>query len=149
MIQRRRFFNVRTIIAITAIFSLSACGWLEPHRIEITQGNVLEAKTVDKVQVGMSRQQVRFLLGAPSVADMHHPDRWDYIQYNDKQHETVFNRRLTLYFEGNTLAQLERHGDWSDHKDTSGAADSDAVLEESEESSDEAPAVPKPEDERI
>ena len=54
------------------------------HRIDIQQGNFLEPKDVDRVAVGMTRVQVRALLGTPMVADPFENGRWDYVYYLKK-----------------------------------------------------------------
>jgi outer membrane protein assembly factor BamE len=51
------------------------------YRLDIQQGNFLEGKTVDRLQVGMTRSQVRYLLGTPMVPDIFNKDRWDYLYY--------------------------------------------------------------------
>lgn len=51
------------------------------YRIDVQQGNLLDDKDIDAVQPGMTRSQVRFLLGTPVVEDSFHHDRWDYVYY--------------------------------------------------------------------
>lgn len=51
------------------------------YRIDVQQGNLLDDKAIDAVQPGMTRSQVRFLLGTPVVEDSFHHDRWDYVYY--------------------------------------------------------------------
>ena len=47
--------------------------------MDVQQGNLLDAEQVDQLEVGMTRSQVRFLLGTPMVVDSFDPDRWDYV----------------------------------------------------------------------
>ncbi|CAG0942073.1 Outer membrane protein assembly factor BamE [Gammaproteobacteria bacterium] len=51
------------------------------YRVDVQQGNLLDDKAIDAVQPGMTRSQVRFLLGTPVVEDSFHHDRWDYVYY--------------------------------------------------------------------
>jgi outer membrane protein assembly factor BamE len=51
------------------------------YRMNIQQGNYLEGKTVSQLQVGMTRTQVRYLLGTPMVPNLFDKDRWDYVYY--------------------------------------------------------------------
>jgi outer membrane protein assembly factor BamE len=51
------------------------------YRIDVQQGNFLEGKTVDRLEVGMTRSQVRYLLGTPMVPDLFDKNRWDYLYY--------------------------------------------------------------------
>src|SRR3981081_3346168 len=68
-----------TALALLAS-ALSGC----VYRMNIQQGNYLEGRTVDQLQVGMTRSQVRFLLGTPMVPDAFNKERWDYLYYFKK-----------------------------------------------------------------
>jgi outer membrane protein assembly factor BamE len=79
------------------------------YRVNIQQGNFLEAKAVDQVAVGMTRSQVRFLLGTPMIADAFHPDRWDYLYYyKDGKTQKVQSRQFVVYFTDEKVARTER-----------------------------------------
>ena len=79
------------------------------YRMNITQGNFLEAKTVDQVSVGMTRSQVRFLLDTPMVADTFHPDRWDYLYYlRDGKTRKVQQRHFIVWFEEEKVSRIDR-----------------------------------------
>jgi outer membrane protein assembly factor BamE len=79
------------------------------YRMNIQQGNFLEAKAVDQVKVGMTRSQVRFLLGTPMVADAFNPDRWDYLYYlQDGRSRKVQQRHFVIYFEEEKVARIDR-----------------------------------------
>lgn len=68
---------LRTAI-ITIALSLSACSsWV--YRIDIPQGNYLEQKSIDKIQIGMTKEQVRFILGSPVVVDTFNNNTWNYV----------------------------------------------------------------------
>jgi len=62
------------------------------YRMDVQQGNYLEGKTVDQLQVGMTRTQVRYLLGTPLVPDCFDKDRWDYVYYFKDDKVTHFER---------------------------------------------------------
>src|ERR1700742_4825735 len=69
------------------------------YRMNIQQGNFLEARTVDQLQVGMTRSQVRYLLGTPMVPDAFDKERWDYLYYFKKgRWRKPEERRLTVFF---------------------------------------------------
>jgi len=80
---------------------------LSPYRIDIQQGNVVTQDMVTKLKPGMTRQQVRFVLGTPPIVDPFHHDRWDYVYYLNKGGKIVEHRRLVLLFEGDTLKRVE------------------------------------------
>lgn len=89
--------------------SLCACSsWFHPYRIEVQQGNFLSPTTVAKLHSGMTREQVKFLLGTPLVADPFHADRWDYVYWRDRAGAANPDpRRLALFFKDNALARVE------------------------------------------
>lgn len=78
-----------------------------PYRIEIQQGNYVSQDMVAKLKRGMSREQVRFVLGTPLVTDMFHADRWDYIFYRERPDKTRESRRLAVFFKNDRLDRLE------------------------------------------
>ena len=79
------------------------------YRINIQQGNFLDQKAVEQVKAGMTRSQVRYLLGTPMVADPFVESRWDYIYYLKKgRSRHVDSRRVTVYFDGDKVARLDK-----------------------------------------
>ena len=80
---------------------------LAPYQIDIQQGNVVTQDMVDKLKPGMTRQQVRFVMGTPPIVDPFHKDRWDYVYYLNRQGRVAEYRRLVLLFEGETLRRIE------------------------------------------
>jgi outer membrane protein assembly factor BamE len=79
------------------------------YRLPIQQGNFLEDKELSQVQVGMTRTQVRYLLGTPMVADPFENTRWDYV-YTFKQGSVsrASRRHFVVHFEGDKVVKLER-----------------------------------------
>jgi len=86
--------------------SLPGLGAIKPYRIDIQQGNFLSAEMVAQLKVGMTREQVRFVLGTPFVTDIFHGDRWDYVFYRELGDGTKERRRLSVFFEDNKLARF-------------------------------------------
>ena len=78
-----------------------------PHRIDVQQGNALDQENVARLKTGLNRAQVRFLLGTPLVVDPFRTDRWDYVYLNYKSGQLTEQKRITLFFEGETLARIE------------------------------------------
>jgi outer membrane protein assembly factor BamE len=94
-------------ILVTLAVSLTASACV--YRINIQQGNFLDQKDVDQVKDGMTRSQVRYLLGTPMVADSFDKERWDYIYYLKKgRSRHVDSRRVTVYFDGDKVARLDK-----------------------------------------
>jgi outer membrane protein assembly factor BamE len=90
-----------------SVFCLLASGCV--YRINIQQGNFLNQGAVDTIKPGMTRSQVRYLLGTPMVADTFDKERWDYIYYLKIGHSRhVDSRRVTVYFDGDKVAKLDK-----------------------------------------
>lgn len=80
---------------------------LGPYRIDVQQGNALDQENVARLKPGLNRSQVRFLLGTPLVVDPFRTDRWDYVYVNYKAGKLAEQRRITLFFDGDTLTRIE------------------------------------------
>ena len=95
--------------AIPTVFALllAGCGWLTPYRIDVQQGNYVSQEMVAKLRRGMSKEQVRYILGTPLVTDIFHADRWDYVYSLERPGETPVRRRLAVFFEDDKLARLD------------------------------------------
>jgi outer membrane protein assembly factor BamE len=79
---------------------------LSPYRIDVRQGNYVTQDMVAKLKPGMSRDQVRFALGTPLVADMFHSDRWDYVYRFQPGRGEAQLRRLVVFFEDGKLVRV-------------------------------------------
>ncbi len=81
------------------------------YRMAVQQGNFLDARQVTQVQVGMTRAQVRFLLGTPMLPDAFDNDRWDYLYtLQVRALKKPQRQRLTVFFEGDKVARIENDG---------------------------------------
>ncbi|MDI3382156.1 outer membrane protein assembly factor BamE [Xenophilus aerolatus] len=78
-----------------------------PYKVEVVQGNVVTKEQVEALKPGMTRQQVRDILGTSLLTDVFHADRWDYVFTIKRQGVDPQQRRLTLMFNGDTLASFE------------------------------------------
>lgn len=79
---------------------------LSPYRIDVRQGNYVTQDMVAKLKPGMTRDQVRFALGTPLLADMFHADRWDYVYRFQPGRGEVQLRRLVVFFEEGKLVRV-------------------------------------------
>ena len=96
-------------IALTALMlaALPLGGCI--YRMNIQQGNYLEGKTVAELQVGMTRSQVRYLLGSPMVPNVFDKDRWDYLYYVKSGHlERPEQRHLNVVYKDDKVASFKR-----------------------------------------
>ena len=80
---------------------------IAPYRIDIQQGNLVTQDMVAKLQPGMTRSQVRYVLGTPLVTDIFHPDRWDYVYRLEKAGKLIEHRRIAAVFSGDKLLRIE------------------------------------------
>lgn len=91
---------------------LAGCGvpripGITPYKPEIQQGNYVSQDMVAQVKPGMSREQVRFLLGTPLLTDIFHGDRWDYVYWREDTAGKREQRRVALFFDDNKLSRME------------------------------------------
>jgi len=78
-----------------------------PHRIDVQQGNALDQDNLARLKPGLSRSQVRFLLGTPLIVDPFRDDRWDYVYVFHKAGRLAEQKRVSLFFEGDLLVRIE------------------------------------------
>ena len=91
-------------LALIAL-GMSAC----IYRIDIQQGNLLEEAAIEQAEVGMTKNQIVFLLGTPMVTDTFHEDRWDYTYYLRRGRSREVERRwLIVYFDGDVVSRIEK-----------------------------------------
>jgi outer membrane protein assembly factor BamE len=102
----------RGAACLAAVFTLSACQsvptlGLPVHSIDIQQGNVVTQAMIEKLRPGMTRQQVRFILGTPPLVDPFRVDRWDYVYFYSRGGKIIEHRRLVLLFDGDILKRID------------------------------------------
>lgn len=80
---------------------------ITPYRIDIQQGNFVTQDMLSKLKPGMTRSQVRYVMGTPLVVDAFHQNRWDYVYNYRKAGELTEQRVVTMIFEGDRLVRIE------------------------------------------
>jgi outer membrane protein assembly factor BamE len=101
--SQKKFLFLLTVISI---LFLSSCSYFYPHRIDIQQGNILEQESINKLEPGMRKDQVQFIMGTPMLTDMFHVNRWDYIYTMAYGHEKRQEARISLFFEDDELINI-------------------------------------------
>ena len=104
---------MRTLLITLAICCLSACsfvGFPGVYKIDVEQGNIVTQEMADQLKPGMSRRQVRFILGTPLVEDTFNQGRWDYPYVKRNGLNVLSESRMTVVFEGDAL--LTVRGDY-------------------------------------
>lgn len=99
-----RYFLVFIICLLTACGS--ALPTVKPYKMEIQQGNVVTSKMLLQLRPGMTKSQVRFIMGTPLVVDSFHKNRWDYFYQLRQAGKIVEQRRVILEFEKDLLARV-------------------------------------------
>lgn len=92
---------------LLAVLAASVCGCNLIYKLPTRQGNVIEQAEIDKLKLGMTRDQVRFVLGTPMAANSMQPNRWDYLGYYKNPRGKTFSRTVSLYFDGDALVRME------------------------------------------
>ncbi len=87
--------------------SQGIAGAVTPYKVEVVQGNFVSREQVAALKAGMSRQQVRDVLGTPLLTDIFHADRWDYVFTLKRQGVMKQERRLAVFFKGEVLERFE------------------------------------------
>jgi outer membrane protein assembly factor BamE len=78
------------------------------YRPDIQQGNLLSVKDIEQVTPGMTRSQVRFLLGTPMISDPFAPQRWDYVyRMQFGRTRKIDSAHFIVHFEGDKVARVE------------------------------------------
>jgi outer membrane protein assembly factor BamE len=104
------------LAAAAALTLLAGCGAMDagriattftPYRIAVVQGNFVSKEQVEALQKGMSREQVRQILGTPLVTSVFHGERWDYVFTLKRQGVEPQQRRLTVFFQGENMDRVE------------------------------------------
>jgi outer membrane protein assembly factor BamE len=109
------------VLALGLVLGLSACGSLRdagtsmstlgglitPYKIDVVQGNVITKEQVSALSTGMTRVEVRDVLGTPLLQSVFHANRWDYVFTFRRGGEAEQIRKLAVFFDGNNLARVE------------------------------------------
>ena len=79
---------------------------MKPFKMEVQQGNVVTSKMLLQLRPGMTRSQVRYIMGTPLIVDSFRDNRWDYFYELRKQGVLVEKRRVILDFDKDSLVSV-------------------------------------------
>lgn len=101
----------RLAVAVLLCLTLAGCGGVRlgfpgVYRIDVAQGNIVTQEMIDKLKPGMTKRQVRFVMGSPLVIDTFTPERWDYVYRYARAGELEREERVSLFFENDVLARI-------------------------------------------
>ncbi|MEM9620786.1 MAG: outer membrane protein assembly factor BamE [Pseudomonadota bacterium] len=112
--MQTQYFSSMIRLGLTGMLAcvvLAGCSWSLPklkvprvHKISVQQGNVITQDMVDRLKPGMSRSQVAYVMGEPVLRNTFDDSRWEYIYTLDVPNVLKQEIRMTLFFEGDSLA---------------------------------------------
>ena len=117
-------FNRSSLLALACISALGLAGcstfspgfnasaanpanWITPYKVDVIQGNFISKEQVETLKVGMSRSQVKDVLGTPLLASLFHADRWDYVFTLKRQGIEPQAFKYAVFFKGDQLERFE------------------------------------------
>ncbi len=99
---------MRILIVLFTVITLLGPGCIRPYKVDIQQGNVIDAEQIAQLNTGMTRREVQYILGTPLVEDPFHANRWDYF-YSLKEGRSKKRQQqiITVVFESDQLVRIE------------------------------------------
>lgn len=101
---------LRDALSVLILLAVAGCGsnigFPGVYRINVEQGNIVNEEMVEQLRLGMTRRQVRFIMGTPLVEDTFQPDRWDYRHLVRNGNKTLSESHLSVFFEGDKLVNV-------------------------------------------
>ena len=94
----RLLFAALIAAGVAACTSVPRIPGITPYKMDVQQGNYVSQEMVSQLKPGMSREQVRYLLGTPLVTDIFHAERWDYVYWREAPDGKREERRVALFF---------------------------------------------------
>ncbi|MEO5659699.1 MAG: outer membrane protein assembly factor BamE [Polaromonas sp.] len=113
-------YSIKTVLLAVACLVLVSCSnttmsrsaanpvnWITPYKVDVIQGNFVSKEQVEQLQAGMSREQVKSVLGTPLMASLFHADRWDYVFTLNRQGVEPQSYKYTVFFKNDQLERFE------------------------------------------
>ncbi len=96
------------LICTALLLSLTNCAYYDFSRRIVQQGNLLPQAKIDRLKIGMSKEDTAILMGTSLLSPVFTSDRWDYAYTRRKGNDSTHVRRLSLYFSQGRLARIEQ-----------------------------------------
>ena len=107
------------LITIITIFFLNSCA-SSFYQVPIAQGNIVSIDMLSKLEKGLTKAQVQYIMGTPSIKDPFDSSKWDYIGYEIIGNELLREIHYSLYFQGEKLNKWIKKIDSDSNEDVSG-----------------------------
>lgn len=95
--------NLLILLALLCASCGTALPTIKPYKLDVQQGNVVTSKMLLQLRPGMTKSQVRFIMGTPLIQDSFHGNRWDYVYQMREAGKVIEQRRVILDFENDLL----------------------------------------------
>jgi len=95
-----------SILVLLIVFLFSGCSWVKfpsIHKVSVQQGNIVNQEMIDKLQPGMSKPQVQYIMGTPLIVDTFSPLHWDYFYSKVDSKGSKSEQRVSLTFDNTNL----------------------------------------------
>lgn len=99
------------------------------YKIDVQQGNAVEVDKVEQLSIGMTQEQVKFLLGSPMLTDVFHPERWDYVYFLIPGYGEQERRHVSIIFNGDKVTEIIKSGMPAETDEDQAAAETDTSSE--------------------
>jgi outer membrane protein assembly factor BamE len=106
MVMRHLIVLPLVIISLLSVSCTSQLPSFRPYKMDIQQGNVVTSKMMMQLRPGMTKSQVRFIMGTPLIQDSFHSNRWDYFYQMRKDGKVIEQRRVIMEFDKDALLRV-------------------------------------------
>ena len=97
--------KLKSYLLVILITLSSAC----VYQANVAQGDFIEDKYLDQIELGMTRNQVRFLMGTPMIDDPFHENRWDYVYYlTIGRDKALVKKWVSVLFQDNKVSKINK-----------------------------------------
>ena len=100
--------------SLLILFLVFSCSLPRVYEVVVSQGNLIDQDMMEKLEIGMTESQVKYVLGSPLITDTFTPNRWDYYTSVTQGDKKFTEKKLALYFEDKKLIKWEEDKDLSD-----------------------------------
>ena len=106
--------KIKVLISLFAIYLLSGCqllpenARLQVYRVAVQQGNVVDIENIKKLEVGMTEEQVTYLLGQPITQNIFNKSRWDYVYYLKHHPNETKLEMLSIFFKEKKIVSMKK-----------------------------------------